>query len=524
MINSPGVKGIKMGRQFSLVSLASLIIALGASGLSSTPAEAAEQQSSAITHDELSAAIITGYDALRAGDLATAKAMFNTARAAPQFSSLDRTTQHFVLANLSYSLLGLQEFNDALEPTRKTTEFKEATAQDWQRRLNLSAILKDKDDVAISLTALASSWPKTLSQISFEAIGRATSAPRHGGPNDDVRFKLLQALYTARWTPEDPAFTADYQWSEFAELLLKRGDVGQARIVYRDITSSMTLIRMASDKRFDAITQGDANTVDISSAINTELVKVRTLVEATPRKLKTTNRLAAMLLYRNQSEEALNILDAAIEKVRAGGSDPFDDMNEYNWTLNERAWALKQLGRIDEAISEEARAARKAENGGTNVSQLINLAGTYNDAKRPKDALLTLEDLDFGRTSPYGQMEALSVKACAYAQLDNRAKYTEIIEQMRSKGTASPSRLIDAELCGKNIEAAAKRMIAALENTEERSEMLVAVQDYLPSRGRNAHQAELESRFKTLIARPDVQAALSKVGRVGTYAIRLHPY
>lgn len=514
-----------MNSRVSIFTVALLAFSAGVHGAAMAAANAAEQQSGLMTEEELHAAIASGYDAVRSGDLITAKRLFRKARTAPQFLDSDESIQYFVLANLSYVLLNLKEYSDAIEPTRAATEFKQANVQDWQRRLVLAHQLKDANDEALAITELATSWPKSLSLLSFDRIGYASRPKRYGGPDDKTRFPLLKALYAAQWKPENPAFTPDYQWSELAGLLLEHGNVDQAQRVYRDITTPTTLIRMTSDKRFDAITQAGSNAVDVNRAIDVELAKLRGLAEASPRTLKTTNSFAAMLLYRNQAEEALKILDAAIEKVRArpGGKDPFDDMDQINWTLNERAWALKQLGRIDEAISEETRAARKSENGGTNVSQLINLAGTYNEAQRPNDALATLEDLDLARTSAHGRMEAWGVQACAYAQQGKKTKVSETIGKMRNEGI-SPIQIIHAELCANNMDDAAKGMIAAFENSEVRSEMLAAVQNYLPSRGRNAYQMELETRFETLVARPDVQAALAKVGRIGTYAIRANPY
>jgi hypothetical protein len=55
-----------------------------------------------------------------------------------------------------------------------------------------------------------------------------------------------------------------------------------------------------------------------------------------------------------------------------------------------------------------------------------------------------------------------------------------------------------------------------LENAELRQDTLLDIQEYLPTPGPET-ELEIERRWRSVVARKEVQAAIQKVGRVGSY-------
>jgi hypothetical protein len=76
----------------------------------------------------------------------------------------------------------------------------------------------------------------------------------------------------------------------------------------------------------------------------------------------------------------------------------------------------------------------------------------------------------------------------------------------------------DALLQTGDVESAANWLMERLKDRELRTAALLGVQGYaVPVR--TSRQAELSKRRRDLIARPDVQAEIAKVGRIESYQI-----
>jgi hypothetical protein len=69
-------------------------------------------------------------------------------------------------------------------------------------------------------------------------------------------------------------------------------------------------------------------------------------------------------------------------------------------------------------------------------------------------------------------------------------------------------------LCAGDQDGAAARMIARLDDPESRADALVELQDYLPPAHPTAFRRAADARRAALKARPDVQAAVNRWGRI----------
>jgi hypothetical protein len=185
--------------------------------------------------------------------------------------------------------------------------------------------------------------------------------------------------------------------------------------------------------------------------------------------------------------------------------------------LDTRSRALRRVGRWDEGVDQLAAASRVLDTDGKNVSQVINLGELYCDMRMPKEALQVLVRLGTNM-SDYGRMQEADVRLDAAIQLgdaDGTAKWLGFEKEHRSD---APRTYEDALLRINDVEAAAQWLIERLADRDQRSITLLAVQEYATP-NETARETELRKRRRELIARPDVQAAVQKVGRIETYRI-----
>jgi tetratricopeptide (TPR) repeat protein len=243
---------------------------------------------------------------------------------------------------------------------------------------------------------------------------------------------------------------------------------------------------------------------------------VRALSTANPNLLEGVNNLALALIRLDRGEEALALLDAAIERTRAGtASERFGDQSEHlNWTRNNRAYALLSLGRREDAVAEMRRGARLPESGRVNVSQTFNLANLLLRLGRSQEALETLAEVDLNYSSPYGWMVAHHAIACAQVELGRRAEAEALLVQMRARGSASRTILRETELCFGHIEEAAALYLRDLEDPDERGPALLSAQTFRLPRHQLPFDARMSERWRSVLARADVRAALDRHGRV----------
>ena len=115
-------------------------------------------------------------------------------------------------------------------------------------------------------------------------------------------------------------------------------------------------------------------------------------------------------------------------------------------------------------------------------------------------------------------MQEANVRLDAAVQLSDTEQTEKWLAFIKEHRADAPWAYEDALLLMGDVESAAKWLIEQLEDQDLRSAALLSVQDYaVPPR--TPRQAELDKRGRDLIARPDVQAKIAKVGRVESYKI-----
>jgi tetratricopeptide (TPR) repeat protein len=235
---------------------------------------------------------------------------------------------------------------------------------------------------------------------------------------------------------------------------------------------------------------------------------------ASPRNMERVEERATFLSGTGRDEEALALLapysNDFAATIMAGGTE----------LVNDVPYLLLRLGRKDEAVAAMARLARLPPaqiptvlNAGFNAK--INYFGILVDAGRYQEALdeiRTFRTRDPLRDSVnnYGQAWILASSICALAGLDRLAEARPQIDRLRGLRNTNPRALSQALLCAGDTDAAAAELVRRL-GDHDPSLAILALQNFETGAG---PPDPLYRRLMTLRERPDVRAALDRVGRV----------
>ena len=432
------------------------------------------------------------------------------------FGRLPSAEQYRALLTAAKLAFTLKEPKLEYESRVRLLALPEATADDRMSRLNATNRLKDTGEIIVSLTDVVQKNPESLDNLNYRFILRVLSDAEKQLPHGEA-LPLMQALYAAHWKVvwgQEPSGT----WQDFALLLLEQNRLSEAIDVSTHVTDEYSLISMRADRRFDAITVANPAQFDVDAAIRKNLEHFQAVAERTPKSLTPKMIVMHRLLEEQHYGAGLAAADGLVAEIRLHAEpkqwyDDFDD--QYVWILDTRSRLLRRLGRWDEGVDQLAAASWVPEWEGKNVSQVINLGELYCDLGNPKDGLGTLVRLGLEMSS-YGHMQEADVRLDAAIQLGDAAEKEKWLGFIKEHRLDAPRTYEDALLRMNDLDTAARWLIERLEDKDLRSAALLTVQEYAVPR-ETARQAELRKRRREMRARTDVQAEISKVGRVEKY-------
>lgn len=397
----------------------------------------------------------------------------------------------------------------------RATGFDQATGAAWTARLFTALYTSDNPDAGRCVEAIAKQWPDQLDNIRPQGIAQTHYALR-AAHEDGVDRAMLNALFDANWQ----AAYSDYDslWRDLALLQIEHNEgKGAATVAWR-IRSANAALSMRIDKRFDPIARGRPQAFDVDHLLEAQIQAARARIKAHPDQLRPVQRLQDLLLEKGRNAEVLSISDAAVAHAERGDGDKtYTDFSEaYNWVLNQRSLALAHEGRWDDAVREMTRAARRPEDGGLNVSQSINLADLFADLGQPDKAAAAIAEP--GEMSPNGNMQLEYVRlqiAIEKNDAGSIAKHMAYLQKHRTDDIGTWQRAL---LKHGDLDAAAALLIQRLQVPDWRSGALVDMQHYAHSEQTPAMKT-MDQRWNAVTSRPDVQAALAKVGRVERFDV-----
>lgn len=374
------------------------------------------------------------------------------------------------------------------------------------------------------IVAFIERWPERLPSIGDSPVAAALDAA-YDRPDLPVSFEeLASKLSIAALAAGDLGFISQC-WRQFALRNIERGRPSVAARALENTLSVDVLVTMLIDIRFDSIRQSSLDATDLNLVMERELEWKKSFLAGNPKRIEAVRELASSLRRADRLDEALQLIDAAIEKILAPGAnhDAWIDLQEqFSWLINDRASVLLELGRVQESVDQLMAAAELPERGQRNVSQTINYAARLLDLNRLDDAEKALSRV--GRMSELGEMTRDLIRLGIEVQRGEERKIRKLAEKIERYESISPSRLQYAYLVLGDLDAAAAILIERLRDEDQRLGALFGLQHSVQTWERSGapeYVRLLESRLESLRGRPDVRATVDEVGRILTFPFRL---
>lgn len=328
------------------------------------------------------------------------------------------------------------------------------------------------------------------------------------GPEQD---RLWQALLAIQWpSPDRPGVTDSLRQAGIKSLL--PADPARARALLEQITDPAALLPLIVSRRYDSLFTGDGDRLArldaaIAAFDKGSAERLRRKPDDLDVILERTQYLRAV----GREEDALALVlpwARDMKRVEAGGEKAF-------WLVNEAAFALKALGRADEAVATmEKIVALDMDSHPYLINMAINHGEMLIGAKRYADAARYAEALfatGQSEASAYGRMWMWSTAACAHAGAGQPARAAPWLERLRAGSDENPSANMQALLCTGDLDSAEALILKRLA-AEDADELVVDLQDY--ARDQGGVDPLLAEAMTALRARPAVAAAIARRGHV----------
>lgn len=489
------------------VALAAPVPASVPTRASVEPAEAAMQSEAELHASSFESLLQKGLKAQDAGDPVSASETFTRAIARPEFAALAPEVRHAILHQAAGVAFESGQLQTALLQTQAALRLRQDEVDDWYRLAALQSDLGNADASAEALWQLLTSWPEMADSLPQALIIHPIFV---GRASDKARLALLEALFDANWTLG--GLGADTAWTELALLRLARQDAPGARAAIARVHQPMDIIRLRTDRRFDAIVNRDDPRFDVAAAAEAHIEAVQQRILDRPDRLELRTTLITAFLTTGRVDEALTTADAALADLES-----FSDPEDAVWVHNNRAIALRRLGRDEEAVAALIVASSLHEGGGLNVSQVLNLGTLHTILGQPDEALAAIERVGHDITG-YGRMVEESVRFRAATQHGDTEMAEIALAQLALGQSDAPQVYLDALLLRGNLDAAAVVLRGLFEVPTSRQVLLEWAQTYrsLPPTSTEAVARQHRAHF---LARPDVQAVIDRYGRIETHPI-----
>jgi hypothetical protein len=376
----------------------------------------------------------------------------------------------------------------------------------------LRALDDDAPAAAETLVLLAASDRRELDALPTALVGRVRAGL---AANEARAFDLDFALVTAGWTGDGgDDDTLDALRMTVIGGLLARDRVDEAAALLDDVLSPNTLLRLGIDRRFSALwPEVEARLgPGARAASEADVARAKARFEAAPEAVSARRLYAEALNLAAREDEALEVASGAA--LDAAGLDAL--AVEDLWLVALEAQLLAHFGRGDEALARYDALATSQFDGRPDLIGPIIARALFAVALDRPAAALSAADFAAERAeiaSPSGRLFIDAARACALSARGEQeaadaaaAALLGVLADNRRAG-------LMALICLDRLDEAAALIVAALDDPQQRTDMLWELQPFLIA----AHEGSIDARARTamraLKARRDVRAAFEAAGR-----------
>jgi tetratricopeptide (TPR) repeat protein len=381
-----------------------------------------------------------------------------------------------------------------------------ASTADWQGRMMAAAALLDAADAYASFDHLRRTAPEAVRSISpamLDVLAMDFDLLPNAG---EATVQLAQVLQPVRRI--DPNAELSAMWLHAAAVALDRGDKTEAAAFARNVDDPLVMVQLQADRRFDGLVAADPAGFDARGLAERQLAAAKAAATSNPGAQSSQLAVATALYNVGRLDDSLDALDDALSAAPASG----EGAGLAASLAARKVTVLYEAGRADEALAIDST-----------MCAVCNVSFKYQEARlllglgRPAKALRLLPARDAEPLlGAVAKAEFAAERSCAQHQLGHEAAAAPDLDFLRAHLNYGPEAAIGALLCAGSDDEVARTLITMLADPAMRDPALGALQTYRADK-LPAFALSLRERLARIAARPDVQAALAKVGRTATW-------
>jgi tetratricopeptide (TPR) repeat protein len=371
-------------------------------------------------------------------------------------------------------------------------------------------------DAAGDFVALAKERPDAARNVRYRLIARLVWDLN--AKDEDATFNVLKAMRDISYVPEEPGQNADYLTQIFVRLLVDRGEDLVAMMELSKIKTADMLVEARVDRRYAKLwtKEGFDALTDPKEIAAREIAYTADLAKKHPNLAVIMTRYVKSLRTAGETAKAVEIAREALANPELSSANAERAVEDKLWLRNELVYALMDLGRTEEAVAEMQPVLKLDETkNGFMISQLVNFGEIMIELDRGAEGV-KIARRGWNTASPLGQLFINMVEVCGNATTD-KAAAEKALALLRKRQSENYAAMSGALLCMDRTDELAELMKKRLSQSAHRGGALTAIQSYKTPAFATPHRRTLMQRYAKMLARPDVQAAIKKHGRIEEY-------
>lgn len=413
----------------------------------------------------------------------------------------------------AWSYWNLDLNDQALADMGRAIDFYDPTDRAIYYRAIMAYILDKYDVFMQDVVLLGWEYPERLENLDTQYVYKTIRWAKEEGFKKEL-FEFLSALKKADYNGPYLEETPEFLLIELAFLNMERAEHNKALVQIHQVESRLGLIEVLLDRRFEPLWEKAVfkSKTTLEGYVENDLTRTREAMEADPKNLQKFKEYSDALVGAGKSKKALKLLQWALKNL---DSFELENDEEIDWLKNDLAYAYLSSNQNQKAfeVFDEILEVSLDEKGDL-VSQYINYSISLLNHSEFQKALTILEDIDVKHASGFGELFILMGRACSLNELGKSAEANLIGDEimLRWKENSGASQM--ALLCLERYEDAKKLILERLENENERSLVLMALQNFITPEDVAPYTLILQARFQTLKDDSEVKTTLLKYGRI----------
>lgn len=392
---------------------------------------------------------------------------------------------------------------------------------DWMRATWLElAVATKKPLVGLQALQDIANKPEKLNTLKDDAVSWEWYNLKFAKDPEATRFEFAKLLTQNGYTGNKGILRKGRYAKEYADGLMRRHNVAESKKVLLEYPRLYDWIGVNTQTLYATLHKepGFTKQFSIETAFQADMDFWQKAMKEHPDSLDAIQTAAELHRIQGNYEMARKLAEEAIQNVEASKDPehpPYMDIEGHlRWVINDLAYTYAALGEEDKALATMKKASELKENGGDNVSQIINLAHLQLQYGHDQDAIQTISHLEKGPVSGFGMGFVHSIRTCAYQELGETEKARAELVETEKLNQENRSAWKLALLCMNDQDRTANAYINDLRNPVTQDSTLRALQKWQRPPHETAWTKKLYARRNQLLQRQDVQDTLHAAGRI----------